>query len=159
MTETNLATLERELHELKIRGVEVSPALVVPQDAPIDEVIRSMQDKRCGCAVVVDGAQVIGTFTERHVLACVNSGAAPSARVGEHANRGVPVLGQEDTIQQAIRLMHEHGLRHLPVRDGDRVTGVLSVRNVIDLLAEYFPAEVLNLPPRLRQRMEKPEGA
>lgn len=158
MTETNLPTLELELHELKIRTVEHAPAIVVGPTTPIADVIGQMQAKRCGCAVVYDEGNVVGTFTERHVLACLADGADLSSAVSGHANRTVPTLSLDDTIETAIRWMDEYGVRHLPIQDGGLVAGVLSVRDVINLLSQYFPTEVLNLPPRLKQRLEKPEG-
>jgi CBS domain-containing protein len=154
-------TEDIEFHQQRIRAIDCSPALVVTPQAPLREVILQMQHKGCGCAVVCEGGAIQGTFTERSVLTSVVGQDIDLSRpVGEFTNRSVPSVSLDDTVDVAIRHMDQHNVRHLPiVAGGDGVVGILSVRDVIDLLAQYHPSEVYNLPPRLRQKMEKPEGA
>jgi len=153
-------SVELELAQHKIREFEITPALVFPPTAAVGDVIKGMQEKRTGCAVICDDNGVCGTFTERSVLTWVAATDLDlSGPVGELANRRAPSLRPDDTVVHAIRKMDEHNVRHLPVWDGSAVVGVLSVRDLINLIAQYFPAQVYNLPPRLRQRMENPEGA
>ncbi len=154
-------TADIDFHEQKLASVVCSPAHVVEPQTSLRQVIRRMQDTRCGCAVVCDAGGVRGTFTERTVVHRVLSqNVNLDAAVADYMNADVPCLSLEDTIRTAIRLMDEHNVRHLPIWSRERgVIGVVSVRDIIDLVAQYYPTEVLNLPPRLRQKMEKPEGA
>ena len=149
-----------DFHEEKIRAVHHSPVIVVAPDAPVREVVHKMQDKSCGCAVILDEGGVRGVFTERVVLNQVVSDPASHDRpVSAYMDTQAPVVHPEDTVAVAIRHMDQADVRHLPIVDGPNVIGVLSVRDVIHLVAEYYPTEVLNLPPRLRQQMGNVDGA
>jgi CBS domain-containing protein len=68
-------------------------------------------------------------------------------------------LSPDDSIGDAAALMTERHFRHIPIIAGDgTATGIVSIKDIIQLLAESFPEQVLNLPPRPHQRMETPEG-
>jgi CBS domain-containing protein len=55
--------------------------------------------------------------------------------------------------------MNERHFRHIPVIDeAGNAHGIVSVKDVINLIAESFPEKVLNLPPRPHQKMESPDG-
>jgi CBS domain-containing protein len=69
------------------------------------------------------------------------------------------VLRPSDTVGRAIDLMAERNFYHIPlVNDKQELVGVLSVRTLIRFLAEFYPAEIYNLPPNLHQVMPTPEG-
>ena len=67
---------------------------------------------------------------------------------------------ETDPITQAIRLLYERGLRHLPVLNDDRKPiGVVSVRRMMEYVVEHFPQTVYNLPPDPSQVLDGREGA
>ncbi len=68
-------------------------------------------------------------------------------------------LDCNDPIINAIRLMREHDFRTVPIMEGGRVRGLVRLGDLIRNLAELFPEEILNLPPRPNQQMKSPEGA
>ena len=69
-------------------------------------------------------------------------------------------LDLEQTIRDAIVLMQTGRYRNVPIVDDSRhLVGVVRQADIIKYLAESFPEELLNLPPRLHQRMKQPEGA
>ena len=65
------------------------------------------------------------------------------------------------TIGEAVNIMIEREFRHIPITEdgGEKPVAVFSIKDVIDLLAQSFPAHVLNLPPRPHQEMSTREGA
>jgi CBS-domain-containing membrane protein len=68
-------------------------------------------------------------------------------------------LHLDDTVRDAIELMKTGRYRNLPLLDDDDVLiGVVRPQDILKYLAESFPEELLNLPPRPHQTMEKPEG-
>jgi predicted transcriptional regulator len=151
-----------DFHQQKLRNVEISPAHRARPEDTLTDVIRMMCDKRCGCAVVCDDNGVCGTFSERIVCnKILPANVDLNEPVKNHLNPDAPVLKPDDTIGDAVRHMHATGIRHLPVWNDDerRLVGVLSVRDVIHLVAQYYPEEIYNLPPRIRQQMDSPEGA
>ena len=70
-------------------------------------------------------------------------------------------LDLDQTIRDAIVLMQTGRYRNVPVRRRRRAcsSGVVRQSDIIRYLAESFPEELLNLPPRTHQRMKEPEGA
>jgi len=69
-------------------------------------------------------------------------------------------LDLDQTIRDAILLMQTGRYRNVPVVDSaGRLVGVVRQADIIKYLAESFPEELLNLPPRPHQRMKEPEGA
>ncbi|MDA1191376.1 MAG: CBS domain-containing protein [Candidatus Poribacteria bacterium] len=132
--------------------------------ATIGDAVRTMLAYRVGCLPVVDDNVLVGIVTERDVLLKI----APNFQ--QHQQKSVRELMVADcvsihaneSIAQAIELMHDGHYRHLPVVDDDHhVKAVISVRNIMEHLIDHFPVEVLNLPPTPFERkpMETPEGA
>jgi predicted transcriptional regulator len=69
-------------------------------------------------------------------------------------------LDLDQTIRDAIDLMQTGRYRNVPTVDAQgRLVGVIRQQDIIKYLAESFPEELLNLPPRPHQRMKEPEGA
>ena len=69
------------------------------------------------------------------------------------------VFKPSETVGTAMDLMGRHRFYHIPlVNDRQELVGVLSVRSLIRLLAEFYPDEVYNLPPDPNQIMPTPEG-
>ena len=68
-------------------------------------------------------------------------------------------LDLDDTIRDAIVLMQTGRYRNVPMVDADRqLVGVVRQSDIIKYLAESFPEELLNLPPRPHQTMKRAEG-
>jgi CBS domain-containing protein len=67
-------------------------------------------------------------------------------------------ISADRSLGEALAAFQRHGYRTLPVTDGDEVLGLIRLGDVLKHLAEAFPEELLNLPPRPHQVMEKPEG-
>jgi CBS domain-containing protein len=120
-----------------------------------------MKAQRAACVLVCDEDRVRGIFTERDLLAkVIGASVDTTAPVDDFMTPAPRTLSMDDPVSDALMLMHEGGYRHIPLVDGHgRAKGLLEVRNIIDFLAEQFPAEVLNLPPRVHQRMDTPDGA
>ena len=104
--------------------------------------------------------KVIGMFTEREVLMNV---LRPSVQMDEPVSKymrtDVHTLSKSDTVGTAIDTMNKFSVRHVPLVDEfGQMNGVLSVRTVVNFLAELFPTEVFNLPPKSVQIHETVEG-
>jgi CBS domain-containing protein len=69
-------------------------------------------------------------------------------------------LTLKDPIATAIQMMNQGGERNIPIVDASgRAVAVLRTLDIIHFLAEAFPAQVMNLPPRPHQLIAEPEGA
>lgn len=146
----------------KIVSLKLPPALCVPSGTSVRQVVETVQRHRTGALLVCAGQRPVGIITERDVLLkIVARDVTYDAPVDDFMTAGPLTLTADDTIGEAIALMDSHGFRNIPIVD--RGTGealsIFRVRDIINHLAESFPAHVLNLPPRSDQKMETPEGA
>ena len=161
-TATSLAKWLRrdKVSSLRLRDV----CRVSPRDT-IEQVVRRMVGCRTGFALVMDGADgdgtLVGIFTERDFLnRVVAAGVDVALPVEGVMTPGPKVINRNSTVQAAVEMMELGGYRHLPVV-GDRgePLGVLSVKDIVRYLVEYFPARVYNLPPTPELTQPAREGA
>lgn len=109
---------------------------VAPEDT-IGEAAQKMVDRGVGAAVVLDYGRLIGIFTERDLMRAVADRVHSSeARVREWMT-GEPITISPDTsAEEAAQTMLDNGFRHLPVVEGERAVGILSIRDVARLITE-----------------------
>jgi CBS domain-containing protein len=137
------------------------PATVV-LGTPLSGAIGAMQDGATRSVLVTDGdGRLVGILTERDVVARVLAANADvSAPIDGYMSPLQDALTLDAELGQALELMTNGGYQGLPIVDAEgRVAGHLDARDVMEYIAEAFPQEVLNLPPRPHQLMEQPEGA
>jgi CBS domain-containing protein len=153
--------IETTLRESKIRHLGLSPVASVEPGTILGDVMNIMKTKRAACVLICENDRVKGIFTERDLLTkVIGASVDPGTPIDQFMTPDPRTLRLDDSVGDAISVMHEGGYRHIPLVDAQkRVTGILEVRDVIHFLAEHFPAEVLNLPPRVDQIMGAPDGA
>jgi CBS domain-containing protein len=111
--------------------------------------------------VVDDDGTLRGVLTERDIFAeLVGTRADLTQPVETLMNPEPHTLRLEDTVRTAIGLMETGRYRNIPiVNAAGRVAGIVRQQDILRLLAESFPEELLNLPPRPNLPLEGPEGA
>ena len=104
---------------------------VAPEDT-LGEVAERMTALNVGAVAVKDSGRMIGILTERDLLKAMAARVHSSeARVRQWMTAD-PITATADTdVEEAARIMLEHGFRHLPVLDDDRVIGIVSLRRVV----------------------------
>ena len=150
-----------------LRALPVRPAIVFPADATVTDAMRAMQREHRGCVIVTDdgtqNAKLVGIFTERDVLfRIVDRGRNPQdLPLSEVMTTEPEALPLEASLAWVLNKMAVGGFRHVPVVDEkDRPAFVISVRDVVEFLVDFFPNDVLNLPPEYGPpRSTKREGA
>jgi CBS domain-containing protein len=148
--------INQALQELPLE----EPAFVSP-DSSVREAISLMREGSRSCVLAREGKSVTGIFTERDVLAhCMEPGFDWDQPLSA-ANVLTPnprTIDGARPIGEAVATMQQSHYRTLPVtRDGE-VVGLVRLGDLITQLAEAYPEDVLNLPPRPNQVMEKQEG-
>jgi CBS domain-containing protein len=137
------------------------PVTVKPGTSLAD-CIAAIQRTGTGDSVFVtnpDGT-LAGVLTERDIFGRIVGGNVDLAQPVETMMTTKPHhLHLEETVRDAIELMQTGLYRNVPLLDDDdNLIGVVRPQDVLKYLAESFPEELLNLPPRPHQRMRKPEG-
>jgi citrate synthase len=127
---------------ITIDTLMTSPAVTARIDESLVDLIDRMHRLRVGSVIVVDGEHhAVGIVTERDVLRLDADGRTPTVTVGEAMTVPVDTIDHADEGRQALARMRERGYRHMPVVDHGRVTGVLSLRDLMRV-AEVGPPEI-----------------
>jgi CBS domain-containing protein len=114
-----------------IREVMSTELVTVAPTATIAEAATVMGTHHVGAALVMDGGELRGIFTERDILGALASDFdAAKHQVEAWMTREPTTLGPGDDAADALGLMLERGFRHLPIVDGGIVVGVISMRDV-----------------------------
>ena len=138
--------LRRPLRELPA----VASIITCNRHDTVQQAIETMQQQRIGCLLVVDQGRLVGIFTERDVLMKTAARSLDIAHtpVEELMTTNPECLGLDDEIVYALNQMSVGGYRHIPLVDSEgRPTGVVSMRDLVGVLVEVFPQDVLNIPP------------
>ena len=106
----------------------------VSRDASLRDAAEEMCARRVGSLLVFDGESLLGIVTERDVLKAVAAGAV-DGRVEELMTRDPETIEPDETLEMAAVVMLHGGFRHLPVAEGDRVVGLLSMRDLMTVVA------------------------
>ncbi len=110
-----------------------------------------MRGAEIGSVIVVDGPKVVGILTERDLLRAVGAGADPGTEtVAMWMTAHPDVLGPEEAVDTAWASLTHHHYRHLPVVEGDRLVGVVSLRDLMGVARLRPPQETGgDVPPGL----------
>lgn len=112
-----------------------------PADAEIWAAAALMRDRDTGDVVVVDHDTVRGIVTDRDIVVrALADGKGPETPLAEVLSGQVVAVAPDDRIEKVVDLMREHAVRRIPVVDGGRLAGVISIG---DLAMEQDPDSVL----------------
>jgi CBS domain-containing protein len=162
ITEAAVARRVPSLTEERLRVLSRRQPVTVLPGTTLAASVRAIQRTGTGDSVFVCDARghLLGVLTERDIFARIVGGRVDLTKPVEDLMTTEPhTLDLDDTIGDAIVLMQTGRYRNVPLVDqsGDLV-GVVRQADIIKYLAESFPEELLNLPPRPHQRMKAAEG-
>jgi CBS domain-containing protein len=162
ITEAAVARRVPSLTEERLRVLSRRQPVTVRPGTQLAECLRAIQRSGTGDSVFVcdpDG-RLTGVLTERDIFGQIVGGRVDLNQPVEQLMTSEPrTLDLDDTIRDAIVLMQTGRYRNVPLVDaGGRLVGVVRQSDIIQYLAESFPEELLNLPPRPHQRMKAAEG-
>ena len=114
---------------LKIKGGTIFS--IGPQ-GKVSDAVGMMVKHDIGSLVVLDGASLAGMLTFREVLKGLDASAGSLAgvTVGDVMLRDPPCGNPEDSLESLRELMNKDHIRYLPVRDGEKLLGVISFHDV-----------------------------
>jgi CBS domain-containing protein len=163
LTEREVARRVPSLTDERLRVLSRRRPVTVKPGTSLADCLRAIQRTGTGDSVFVcesDG-RLIGVLTERDIFGRIVGGDVDLSLPVERLMTTQPrTLDLEQTIRDAIELMQTGRYRNVPVVDArGHLVGVVRQTDILKYLAESFPEELLNLPPRPHQRMKEPEGA
>jgi CBS domain-containing protein len=158
---TATAVSRLELRNESARNVARPEPLAVQLGTSLGEALRQMQQARGEALLVCEGTRLAGIFTEHDALMKVIGQDVDISRPIDEFMTGDPrTVDAAATLLEALAAMEEGPYRNLPLVDSTgNLVALLRQQDVLEYVAEAFPEEILNLPPRPHQLMEEPEGA
>ena len=104
----------------------------VPETMTVREAAALMAARHIGAVLIMDGPRLAGIFTERDLMArVVSPGLDPAAtRLAQVMTRDPDTIDGDASALDALQMMRRSGYRHLPVARGDRIVGIISVRDL-----------------------------
>ena len=116
---------------LQDKGAQV---WAISPDATVFDAIELMADKNVGALLVMSDDRLMGVVTERDYTrkVALHGKSSKETRVREIISTSYISASPFHTVEDCMRLMTHHRVRHLPVLEGDRVTGIVSIGDLVN---------------------------
>jgi len=121
-----------------------SQVVSVSRQAPVLEAIRVMAEHHIGAVLVMEGEQLLGILSERDYARKVilQGRSSHDTAVAVIMSSPVVCVGPHDSVAECMSIMTEKHIRHLPVIEGERVIGVVSIGDLVKELIEEQKQEI-----------------
>ena len=128
-------------------GEKRSSVYCISVDATVDVAVSEMNRQRIGSIIVKEGDGVVGMFTERDVLTRVVAAGRDSkaTAVRDVMTKDYLSISKDTSIEDAMQMMTDKRVRHLPIFDGERLVGMISIGDVTRWLLQVNEMEAENL--------------
>ena len=133
----------------QVKEVMTTRPVTLDRDASLVEAARVMRDRGIGDVIVVEGDDAEGIVTDRDiVIRGVAEGADPNTtRLGQVLSGDLTSVAPDDPVERALELMREKAVRRLPVLEGGKPVGVVSLGDLaIQQDAGSVLADISNEP-------------
>jgi CBS domain-containing protein len=152
--------IDRILGSVRIDELPRRRVCRVAPSTTLGEVYELLDEEHSVAVLVEEDGVLVGIFTERDVLERTALEGDPQTPISELMTReDLVTLKPDDGITTAISAMTTRRIRHIPLVDAEgRESGMIGGRDILRLIADYYPESLLNLPPRLDQRMSQLDG-
>ena len=119
----------------------ISPA------STVFKAIEMMADKNVGALLVMTGEKLIGIISERDYTRKVflRGKSSKETRVDEIMSKDLTVTHPQEGVQECLRVMTDKHIRHLPVLDGKKVVGIISIGDLVKHVISCQSAAIAHL--------------
>ena len=126
--------------------VKERPVRTIDPSKTVHDAIRTLCEYNIGALPVCEGdGEVLGIITERDVLrVCAGASCqdALNRRIDEVMTRNLIICVPHDSIENAMHVMTQKRIRHLPILDGRKLVGMLSIGDVVKAKLDDASAEI-----------------
>lgn len=106
----------------------------ISPDATVFEAIQMMDAKNVGALLVTENEKLVGLVSERDYTrkVALKGKSSRELKVREILSEHIVRVTPNQSIEECMKLMTEHRVRHLPVLDGDKIVGVISIGDLVN---------------------------
>ena len=117
--------------------------ITLTPETTVADAVALFAERRIGAAPVVDGGRVLGVFSERDVIHCLHTrgGGALAATVADGMTSPPITVERHQPVIAALSLMTRRRIRHLPVLDGERLVGFVSIGDLVKHRIDQIEAD------------------
>ena len=125
-----------------VRDVMTTNPVTLPAEAPVLDAAKKMREADIGDVIVLDGESICGVVTDRDIVVRVlaEEREPTGTKLGEICSRDLATVSPDDDLTQAGDLMRERTVRRVPVVEGGKPIGIVSMG---DLALERDPDSAL----------------
>jgi signal-transduction protein with cAMP-binding, CBS, and nucleotidyltransferase domain len=140
----------------KVCDAMTKKPLDIPADSTIEQASKMMKENHVGSLIVKEGAKVKGILTEQDIVRkVIAKGNDPKREtVGSIILRDLISIEPQEDIYEALVVMRDNNIRHLPVMDGKNMIGFLTIKDILKIQPQLFDIIVEKF--ELREEKEKP---
>ena len=116
-----------------ILGRKGASAVAVTPDTKVFEALSIMAEKNIGSVLVMDGGEYLGIMTERDYSRKVilKHKSSVDSKVSEIMTTDLPAVTPTDSVEHCMKLMSDKNIRYLPVFENNRLSGIVSMSDVV----------------------------
>jgi CBS domain-containing protein len=125
-----------------VRDVMTANPIALPATSSVVDAARTMRDANIGNVIVVDNGRICGIVTDRDITVrgVAEGKDVSSLKLRDICSQEITTLSPTDSVDDAVRLMREKAVRRLPVVEGGKAVGIVSLG---DLAVERDPHSAL----------------
>lgn len=129
-----MKTLQQLLDNKKHKSV-----ISIAPHRPVFDALVVLAEYKIGALVVLDGDKLVGVFSERDYAReiILKGKSSKTTPISEVMSSNVVTTVPNDTVEHAMNLMSDKHIRHLPVLEGGKVIGMLSIGDLVKETIEY----------------------
>jgi CBS domain-containing protein len=137
-----MKTLQQVLDSKKHKEV-----ISIAPHRPVFDALVVLAEYEIGALVVLEGEKLVGIFSERDYAreVILKGKSSKTTQISEIMTAKVLSGNPSDTIEQAMSIMSEKRIRHLPIVDNDKVVGVLSMGDLVKETIAYQKDLIMQL--------------
>ncbi len=122
-------------------------AWAISPEATVFAAVQMMADKNVGALLVTEGGKLVGIISERDYTrkVALKGKTSKETAVKEILSGHVIHVSPSHTVQECMRLMTDHHIRHLPVLEGDSIVGVVSIGDLVNWIISAQNATIHQL--------------
>lgn len=123
--------------EIKVDNFMTKQLVTADEKQPLGKVVKTMGEQRIGSVIVTRKTEPIGIFTERDLLTTIlATGKSLSTLVGDHSSSPLVTVDEGTSIHRAAVTMKMKHIRRLPIIRGEKLTGIITARDLVEAYAK-----------------------